>query len=117
MEGKAGWRLSPAYDLNPMPIDLKPRVLSVMITEDDSRASPIVNLGFVNLKPIQCEFHFYEILRRGSHLLFIKATPSVSFHRTSLFDLSEFGYADLCCCLLLDIDHFKEFNCCGDDPE
>ena len=38
-EGPAGWRLSPAYDLNPMPIDLKPRVLSTMITEDDSTAS------------------------------------------------------------------------------
>jgi serine/threonine-protein kinase HipA len=38
-EGQAGWRLSPAYDLNPMPIDLKPRVLSTMITEDDSTAS------------------------------------------------------------------------------
>ena len=38
-EGQAGWRLSPAYDLNPMPIDLKPRVLSTFITEDDSTAS------------------------------------------------------------------------------
>jgi serine/threonine-protein kinase HipA len=38
-DGQAGWRLSPAYDLNPMPIDLKPRVLSTMITEDDSTAS------------------------------------------------------------------------------
>jgi len=38
-QGQAGWRLSPAYDLNPMPIDLKPRVLSTMITEDDSTAS------------------------------------------------------------------------------
>ncbi len=38
-EGQAGWRLSPAYDLNPMPIDLKPRVLSTMITEEDSTAS------------------------------------------------------------------------------
>lgn len=38
-EGQAGWRLSPAYDLNPMPVDLKPRVLSTLITEDDSTAS------------------------------------------------------------------------------
>jgi len=38
-EGQAGWRLSPAYDLNPMPIDLKPRILSTMITEDDPAAS------------------------------------------------------------------------------
>jgi serine/threonine-protein kinase HipA len=38
-EGQTGWRLSPAYDLNPMPIDLKPRILSTMITEDDPAAS------------------------------------------------------------------------------
>jgi len=38
-EGQAGWRLSPAYDLNPMPVDLKPRVLSTAITEDDATAS------------------------------------------------------------------------------
>jgi serine/threonine-protein kinase HipA len=37
--GQAGWRLSPAYDLNPMPVDLKPRVLSTAITEDDATAS------------------------------------------------------------------------------
>lgn len=38
-EGQAGWRLSPAYDLNPMPVDLRPRVLSTAITEDDATAS------------------------------------------------------------------------------
>src|SRR5208282_1079067 len=38
-QGQAGWRLSPAYDLNPMPVDLKPRVLSTAITEDDATAS------------------------------------------------------------------------------
>ena len=37
--GQTGWRLSPAYDLNPMPVDLKPRVLSTAITEDDATAS------------------------------------------------------------------------------
>ena len=26
--GQAGWRLSPAYDLNPVPTDIKPRILS-----------------------------------------------------------------------------------------
>jgi serine/threonine-protein kinase HipA len=34
-----GWRLSPAYDLNPVPVELRPRVLSVAITLDDSTAS------------------------------------------------------------------------------
>jgi len=37
--GPAGWRLSPAYDVNPVPIDIKPRVLSTAIDLDDSTAS------------------------------------------------------------------------------
>jgi serine/threonine-protein kinase HipA len=38
-EGQAGWRLSPAYDLNPVPTDIKPRILSTAINEDDNTAS------------------------------------------------------------------------------
>lgn len=34
-----GWRLAPAYDLNPVPVDLKPRVLSTAIDLDDATAS------------------------------------------------------------------------------
>ncbi|MBN1608144.1 MAG: type II toxin-antitoxin system HipA family toxin [Polyangiaceae bacterium] len=34
-----GWRLSPAYDLNPVPADLKPRILSTCITPDDATGS------------------------------------------------------------------------------
>ncbi len=34
-----GWRLAPAYDLNPMPVDLKPRNLSLTIDEVDDTAS------------------------------------------------------------------------------
>ncbi len=37
--GQAGWRLSPAYDLNPVPVDIKPRILTTAINEDDSTAS------------------------------------------------------------------------------
>jgi serine/threonine-protein kinase HipA len=37
--GQSGWRLSPAYDLNPVPIDIGPRVLSTSINLDDSTAS------------------------------------------------------------------------------
>jgi serine/threonine-protein kinase HipA len=36
---KRGWRLSPAYDLNPVPIDIKPRILSLMIDDRDNSAS------------------------------------------------------------------------------
>jgi len=37
--GPAGWRLAPAYDLNPVPTDIKPRILSTAINEDDNTAS------------------------------------------------------------------------------
>jgi serine/threonine-protein kinase HipA len=37
--GPAGWRLSPAYDLNPMPTDIKPRILTTAIDLDDGTAS------------------------------------------------------------------------------
>lgn len=37
--GPDGWRLSPAYDLNPVPIDIKPRILTTAINEDDGTAS------------------------------------------------------------------------------
>jgi len=34
-----GWRLSPAYDINPVPVDVKPRILSMMIDDRDNSAS------------------------------------------------------------------------------
>lgn len=34
-----GWRLSPAYDINPVPVDIRPRVLSTSIDLDDPTAS------------------------------------------------------------------------------
>jgi serine/threonine-protein kinase HipA len=38
-EPAAGWRLSPAYDMNPVPVDIKPRVLTTAIDEADGTAS------------------------------------------------------------------------------
>ncbi len=37
--GFSGWRLAPAYDLNPTPIDIKPRILSTAIDITDNSAS------------------------------------------------------------------------------
>jgi serine/threonine-protein kinase HipA len=34
-----GWRLSPAYDMNPVPLDIKPRILTTAIDEADGTAS------------------------------------------------------------------------------
>jgi len=38
-DGPDGWRLAPAYDLNPVPIDIKPRILATAINLDDGTAS------------------------------------------------------------------------------
>ena len=38
-QGKAGWSLSPAYDLNPVPTDLKARVLTTNIDFDEGTCS------------------------------------------------------------------------------
>ncbi len=38
-DGPAGWRLSPAYDLNPTPTDVRPRVLSLAVDDRDQSAS------------------------------------------------------------------------------
>jgi serine/threonine-protein kinase HipA len=38
-EPSAGWRLSPAYDMNPVPVDIKPRILTTAIDEADGTAS------------------------------------------------------------------------------
>jgi serine/threonine-protein kinase HipA len=37
--GPAGWRLAPAYDLNPVPTDIKPRILTTAIDLSDGTAS------------------------------------------------------------------------------
>lgn len=41
-DGPNGWRLSPAYDLNPAPTDIKPRILATAINEDDNTASLVL---------------------------------------------------------------------------
>ena len=38
-QGKAGWTLSPAYDLNPTPVDLKARILTTNIDLDEGTCS------------------------------------------------------------------------------
>lgn len=38
-EGQAGWRLSPVYDVNPVPVEVKERVLTTAISEEDGTAS------------------------------------------------------------------------------
>jgi serine/threonine-protein kinase HipA len=50
--GTSGWALSPAYDINPMPVDENPRVLSTAIAGEDRSASldlAISNAGYFGL--------------------------------------------------------------------
>lgn len=44
-DGAGGWRLSPAYDMNPVPLDVKARILSLAIDEADDTASLDVALS------------------------------------------------------------------------
>jgi serine/threonine-protein kinase HipA len=39
LRDERGWRLAPAYDLNPTPVDVKPRVQTLAINESDATSS------------------------------------------------------------------------------
>ena len=57
-QGPEGWRLSPAYDLNPVPVEEKPRVLSTAIDLDDATASlelAFAVAGYFELKLIRAK--------------------------------------------------------------
>ncbi len=56
--GSSGWTLSPAYDLNPTPTDIKPRILSTAIDRVDSTASIELALDvapYFDLEPVQAK--------------------------------------------------------------
>jgi len=51
-----GWKLAPAYDLNPTPTEVKERILCLAIDEEDNRASLEIAFGVAEhfgLKPVQ----------------------------------------------------------------
>ena len=57
-QGPEGWRLSPAYDMNPVPVEEKPRVLSTAIDLDDATASlelAFAVAGYFELKLIRAK--------------------------------------------------------------
>jgi serine/threonine-protein kinase HipA len=62
--GLSGWRLSPAYDLNPTPIDIKPRILSTAIDLIDPSASLDVAISvahYFDLDNLQAKKIFKEV--------------------------------------------------------
>lgn len=63
LRAASGWRLAPAYDLNPMPVDVKPRIHSLTIDEVSDEASldtafavaPAFGLGHATATTIAAE--------------------------------------------------------------
>jgi len=67
--GPDGWRLAPAYDLNPVPADIKPRVLTTAIDLDDNTASLPLALsvaGYFELKDKEAKAIAAEVGRAVS---------------------------------------------------
>ena len=59
-----GWVLSPAYDLNPMPVDIKRRMLSLAIDKEDTTASLELAhqvASLFGLKPVGAKHIAYEV--------------------------------------------------------
>lgn len=59
-----GWSISPAYDINPVPADVKPRVLSTNINLDDATCDLNLVLDvadFFNLSPKQSKMIIREV--------------------------------------------------------
>jgi len=68
-DGPDGWRLAPAYDLNPVPTDIKPRVLTTAIDLDDGTASLELAMnvaGYFELSPDECRLIAAEVARAVS---------------------------------------------------
>ncbi len=70
--GPAGWRLSPAYDLNPVPTDIKPRVLTTAIDLDDGTASLKLALQVAN---------YFELSEDEAHKIAKQVGQAVSAWR------------------------------------
>ncbi len=63
-EPAAGWRLSPAYDLNPVPVDIKPQILTTAIDEADGTA--LLDLAYevaphFGVKPDKAKIIVHEV--------------------------------------------------------
>jgi serine/threonine-protein kinase HipA len=68
-EGRDGWRLAPAYDLNPIPVDVKPRVLTTAIDLADATASLYLALSvadYFELSPDAARATAAEVGRAAS---------------------------------------------------
>lgn len=64
-DGEGGWRLSPAYDLNPVPLDVGPRLLSTAIGENTDDTSASLELAFEVAEYFDLEEEEARTIARG----------------------------------------------------
>ncbi|MCL2658975.1 MAG: type II toxin-antitoxin system HipA family toxin [Acidobacteriaceae bacterium] len=68
-EGSQGWRLSPAYDMNPVPVQFKPRILSTLIDEQSSEASIDIAMSvaeYFRLSPPEARWIIRKVAQAAS---------------------------------------------------
>jgi serine/threonine-protein kinase HipA len=76
--GGAGWRLSPAYDLNPAPMDIKPRVLTTAIDLEDGTASLELALDVAS---------YFELASQQAHAIAAEVGKAVATWRKAAIKL------------------------------
>ena len=79
--GNDGWRLCPAYDLNPVPTDIKPRVLTLAINEEDTTASLAIAMevaGYFDLEEAQAREIAVQVARATSRWRDEAATQGIA---------------------------------------
>lgn len=76
--GLSGWCLAPAYDLNPTPIDIKPRVLSTAIDSIDPSASLDLALDVA---------HYFELENSQAKKIVKETGSAVAFWRKEALKL------------------------------
>ncbi len=77
--GPDGWRLAPAYDLNPVPTDIKPRVLTTAIDLDDGSASLDLAMSVVG---------YFELDEEKAHVIAAEVGKAVATWREEAAQLS-----------------------------
>ncbi len=76
--GPDGWRLAPAYDLNPVPTDIKPRVLTTAIDLEDGTAS---------LERAMEVADYFELDAKAAHAIAAEVGQAVTTWRGAAADL------------------------------
>lgn len=82
LHGTGGWSLSPAYDMNPVPADVGPRVLSLAIDEQGDRtaslALAIETAGYYGLSDTDAKALSYEIAKAVSQWRYLAGNFGLS---------------------------------------